>query len=177
MTITKNGNELKLYLETSVWNFLEAPKSFEKMSLTKLLFNKIHQTIHISEYVSTIVIGEIQRSKLSRKLLLERFLTCYKPIILKASPEFDELADLYIEADILSQKYFTDLYHIAIATVNSMDIVVSWNLRHIVKAKTIRETNTINREMGYDEIKILTPQKVLAHVSRTESNERDSQNP
>lgn len=94
-----------------------------------------------------------------------------------SSPEFDELADIYVNADILSPKYFTDLYHIAIATVHAMDIVVSWNLRHIVKKKTIRETNTINRKMGYNEIKILTPEKVLTYVSRTESNERDTQNP
>ena len=58
-----------------------------------------------------------------------------------------------------------------------MDAVVSWNLRHIVKMKTINETNTINREMGYNKIEIMTPQKVIEYVSRTESNERDTQDP
>ena len=62
-------------------------------------------------------------------------------------------------------------------TVHEMDAVVSWNLKHIVNKRTIDVTNTINIENGYGPIKIFTPQEVITYVSRTESDEGDTQDP
>jgi len=50
--------------------------------------------------------------------------------------------------------------HIAIATVNGIDSVVSWNLEHIVKIKTIVEVNRINIKKGYKQIFIITPEEI-----------------
>lgn len=50
-----------------------------------------------------------------------------------------------------------DAVHIAIATVNSMDILVSWNFRHIVNLKTKREINAINLLNGYGHLEIVEP--------------------
>jgi len=44
-----------------------------------------------------------------------------------------------------------------VATVNSLDVLISWNFEHIVKLKTKREVNVINVLLGYDEIEIIEP--------------------
>ena len=164
---------INLYLETSVWNFLHAPESSEMMEDTLDLFMDIKYQNLMRGNISTIVIDEINRSQFERRNILEGFISNYSPIVLGVTPEFNDLARSYLDSKIISPRYNVDLFHIAIATVHDMDIVASWNLRHIVKERTIRETNTINRTMGYGEIKIMTPQKVIDYVSRTKGNERD----
>ncbi len=51
-----------------------------------------------------------------------------------------------------------DALHIALATYNEADALISWNFRHMVKLKTIRGVNGINRMLGLKELEILTPQ-------------------
>ena len=54
-------------------------------------------------------------------------------------------------------KHIEDAVHIAVATINSLDILVSWNFEHIVKLKTKREVNAVNVLLGYDPIEIIEP--------------------
>lgn len=67
------------------------------------------------------------------------------------------LAELYVSAEIIPAKYIEDAIHIAVTTINSLDILVSWNFEHIVKLKTRREVNAINILFGYDQIEIIEP--------------------
>lgn len=60
----------------------------------------------------------------------------------------------------MPEKFINDALHIAIATVNGIDTVVSWNLEHIVKLKTIVEVNKINLKNGYKQIFIVTPEEI-----------------
>lgn len=168
---------LKLYLETSVWNFLSAPDSKEKMDITKNLFKKFILIELISFYISPFVLEEIFRSSYERRRLLESFIDRYGPFLLRPNLAFQILSEQYVQADILPERYHNDLFHIAMGTVHEMDAVVSWNLKHIVNKRTIDVTNTINIENGYGPIKIFTPQEVITYVSRTESDEGDTQDP
>ena len=54
--------------------------------------------------------------------------------------EIEELANNYIEAGAVSKKFYEDALHIANATIQKADIVVSWNFRHIVNLDRIRNT-------------------------------------
>jgi hypothetical protein len=57
-----------------------------------------------------------------------------------------ELAGTYIDRGILSSNYRDDARHIAMATVADVDILVSWNFRHIVHFDKIRQFNAVNLE-------------------------------
>ena len=57
----------------------------------------------------------------------------------------------------MPQKYQDDALHIALATYNEADAAISWNFKHMVKLKTIRGVNGINKLLGYKELEILTP--------------------
>jgi hypothetical protein len=54
-----------------------------------------------------------------------------------------------------------DCQHIAIATVHKVDVLVSWNFKHIVNLKRIRGYNAVNLKSGYPMLEIRTPQVVL----------------
>ena len=59
------------------------------------------------------------------------------------------------------QKYKTDGLHIAIATVNDLDMIISMNFQHIVKRKTKIGTGNINALNGYRVVKIYSPMEVV----------------
>jgi hypothetical protein len=50
--------------------------------------------------------------------------------------------------------------HIALATIDEVDMLVSWNFKHIVNFDKIRQFNTVNKELGHKLIRILSPREV-----------------
>lgn len=80
---------------------------------------------------------------------------CYH--YLDLSNEADTLAETYIKEKILGQASMNDAYHIAIASVNRLDCLISWNFRHIVNFDKIKMFNSINLKLGYPLIDIRTP--------------------
>lgn len=72
-------------------------------------------------------------------------------------------------ADLASVRYQvpmfgsrSDALHVALATIGRVDVLVSWNFRHIVNLGKIRLFNAVNLEQGYGLIEIRTPREVLA---------------
>ncbi|MFQ5835442.1 MAG: hypothetical protein ACE5HR_05940 [bacterium] len=74
------------------------------------------------------------------------------------------LANKYIVEGVIPVKYGNDATHIAVASVNDLDVVVSWNFEHIVKHKTRIEVIGINTFMGYKAIDLCTPREVIEDV-------------
>ena len=75
--------------------------------------------------------------------------------------ESRELAEAYIDAGVITSKMRADAQHIAIATVARVDVLVSWNFRHIVNLNRIRGFNSVNLRKGYPTLEIRAPREVL----------------
>ena len=88
----------------------------------------------------------------------------YEWDILELNQAAKDLATRYILEGIIPVKYKDDAYHIAIASVNNLDAILSWNFQHIVKMKTKREVVGINLIKGYKSIDIYTPGEVVEDV-------------
>jgi len=56
-----------------------------------------------------------------------------------------------------------DAQHTALATVSRVDVLVSWNFKHMVKLERIRDHNGINLKAGYPLLEVRTPQEVISH--------------
>ena len=80
--------------------------------------------------------------------------------LLEIGEEEEFLSNEYIEEEVIPKKYEDDALHIAVATTNAVDFLVSWNLGHIVKVKTRRMVNLINLKHGYKAIEIITPSEL-----------------
>ncbi len=81
---------------------------------------------------------------------------------LQLDTEAKELAEAYIAAGVLTGTMRADAQHIAIATVARVDVLVSWNFKHIVNIQRIHGYNTVNLRQGYPMIEIRTPREVLS---------------
>lgn len=74
-----------------------------------------------------------------------------------------ELAHKYVEEKVVGKTSFDDCLHIATATLNKVDILVSWNFKHIVNVYRIRGYNSINLRMNYMAIEIRSPREILEY--------------
>jgi hypothetical protein len=71
------------------------------------------------------------------------------------------LAQTYIREKILGKSSENDAYHIALASVNRVDCLLSWNFKHIVNFDKIKMFNAINLRLGYPLIDIRSPLEFL----------------
>lgn len=81
--------------------------------------------------------------------------------ILSASNEVDELAGAYVHEGAIGMNMFADALHIAFATVSRVDVLVSWNFKHIVNLNRIHKYNSVNVKMGYPMLEIRTPREIM----------------
>lgn len=77
--------------------------------------------------------------------------------------EAAELANEYLASGVIGAPHLEDARHIATATVQRVDILVSWNFKHIVNLDRIRGYNSINLRLGYNLLEIRSPQEVLRY--------------
>ena len=78
---------------------------------------------------------------------------------LDTTAETVDLAMEYISEKVVGQTSYADCLHIAIATINRADFLVSWNFRHIVNVERIRGYNSINIKNGYKQLEIRSPRE------------------
>ena len=113
------------------------------------------------------VTSEVVEAEISEapKNVREKFLEFLKinPEILKLDAEAFELVDIYIQHKILPEKFRNDMLHIALATIADVDILVSWNFRHIVRYDKIRQFNAVNLQQGYHNLDIYSPREVTSY--------------
>lgn len=80
---------------------------------------------------------------------------------LQLDAEAKELAEAYISEGVISPRMRGDAQHIAIATVARVDVLVSWNFKHIVNLSRIHGYNSVNLRRGYPTLEIRAPREVL----------------
>ena len=152
--------KLKLYLETSVWNFYFADDAPEKKEITLDFFNEIKKG-KFDIYISKIVFNEIERASDEKRKKLKDLIKKYSPKKLEITKEVLILSDKYLSETVLPKKAIDDSVNAAVATVNEMDALISWNLRHLANLRRMEKINGINLKEGYvKRLEIITPMEV-----------------
>lgn len=143
--------KLRIYLDTSVINFLFADDAPEKRDATVEFFDRI-KVGAMNVFVSQLVVDEIERTRdpVRRGVLLEgirdhglRFLPA------EPTDEVKELAKAYLRAGVIPPTAEDDALHVAICTVNSVDVLVSWNFKHLANVHRERRIAVVNESLGY----------------------------
>ncbi|MBC8487655.1 MAG: PIN domain protein [Bacteroidetes bacterium] len=128
---------------------------------TKQLFDRIQAKdfdIYFSEVNETELSLAPKHIRDIKKLIPN---DCLK--YLDLNDDSKKLAETYVNEKVLGQASINDAYHIAIASVNRLDCLVSWNFRHIVNFSKIKLFNSINLKLGYPLIDIRSPLEFLIY--------------
>jgi predicted nucleic acid-binding protein len=152
----------KLFLETSVFNFYVDGKLGKKQQETRKLFDAIGDGKY-EAYTSTTVIDELKRLPKAKFDVMNGLVERYTKDVFEPNDDAKRLADMYVAKHILPPKSRNDGLHIAVATVNDLDFVVSCNMGHIDKRKTMIGTGFINLRAGYKNIGISSSMEVIEY--------------
>lgn len=158
--------KLKLYLETSAWNFYYADDAPEKRDITIEFFGLIEKGMY-EIYISRTVIEEFEGCKNTEQedRLLE-LVKRFSPLNIALTEEAESLAQKYLERKIVPEKNVEDALHVAIASVAEMDAVITWNYRHMANLRKSERFYAINLEEGYTKpIQVVTPVGVMTDES------------
>ena len=157
----------RIYLETTIFNFPFAEDAPDLRAETIRLFKDIDAGKFIP-YTSEYVAQELDRTQNTEKRnKMKALITDYGIEVIPESEEAERLAGIYVEEGIIKAKYETDAIHIAVATITNLDFIISLNFQHIVKRKTIIETEIINAREGYRRVYIYTPMEVIGYAENT----------
>jgi len=148
--------KLRVYLDTSIINFLYVNDSPDYRKATEVFFDNVVAKNKIDTYISNIVIDEINKTedKNQRDTLLGA-LGKYAHIktLVAENETMDEIAFLsenYIKNGIIPPKKIADSFHIAYSTVFQMDILLSWNFQHLANVNKEQKITILNRTLGYN---------------------------
>ena len=70
--------------------------------------------------------------------------------VLQVSPVARSLADGILRRAVLPSKAAADALHIALAAVNGMAFLLTWNCTHIANGFVLQSVNMLCREAGFD---------------------------
>jgi predicted nucleic acid-binding protein len=145
----------RIYIDTSVLGGY-FDKEFD--IATRRLFEEVQK----GEYrivVSNITEGELLNAPERVRTLLNDLRIDYE--VLALTDDAVNLALDYIKENVVGQTSYEDCLHIAMATIFRLDLLVSWNFKHIVNIKRIRGYNGINIKNGYPAIEIRSPKDLI----------------
>ncbi|MDO8662578.1 MAG: type II toxin-antitoxin system VapC family toxin [Candidatus Omnitrophota bacterium] len=153
----------KFYFDTSIFNFALADDVPTEREITLRLLEEVRGGKY-EVFISEVVLREINRAPQEKAVKLRDCIKKINPEELILDENTLSLAKEYIDKGVIPPKYEDDALHIAVASVNNLDAIVSWNFTHIVKLKTKREVSGINTLMGYKPIEICSPQEVIENA-------------
>ena len=131
---------------------------------TVKLFEEIKEGKYLA-FTSVYATRELLRAPDERAQKMINLISDYGIPLLEADDEVDTLAASYQEQGIIPPRSTVDAQHIAVATVNDMDMIISLNFRHIVRKKTVTMTGRLNADLGYKQVEIHSPMEVVERES------------
>ena len=148
----------RFYLDTSVFGGMFDIEFEEE---TTLLFEKV-KLGQITCVYSDLTEAELSKAPLKVQKFFKDLNDDFKELV-KITPEALKLAKTYIDEKVVGQTSFDDCIHIAVATLNKVDILVSWNFKHIVNVYRIRGYNSVNLRLGYSTLEIRSPKEIVGY--------------
>ncbi len=146
--------KVRLYLDTSVPSAHFDFRAPDRQRLTQEFWRE--RLSDFDAVISTVVLKEIHDNPDSETR--QQVADLVRSLeLLRLSEEAAALAQGYMQHGIFPEHYESDALHVAIAVVNGIGYLASWNFKHLVRVRTRREVNLVNALRGYQPIEIVAP--------------------
>jgi hypothetical protein len=81
--------------------------------------------------------------------------------LLPLTDEVRKLTAALLHASVLPESARVDAVHVAVATVHDIDVVLTWNCRHLANASILVGLGQKLRALGYEAPIICTPDELM----------------
>jgi len=142
--------QLRIYLDTSVISFLEATDSPDFRKVTEDFFASYADQNEL--YGSDVLLRELDCDPdETRRQRYMNILQEYDVAMLPHSRDEDvvHLADAYLRQQVVPAKKRDDALHVAYATVFEMDVLLSWNFKHLANIRREARFAVVNQAEGW----------------------------
>jgi len=150
-----------LYLETSVLSYMVARPSRDVLVVAHQQITRDWWTKNLADfevYISDIVIQEAEQGDAAAAR--ERLELIGDFPVLALTDDAERLAGVYLREMPLPPRALRDALHMAIASLNGMEYLVTWNCRHIAQGRIKRRLLEINTREGIESPVICTPEEL-----------------
>jgi predicted nucleic acid-binding protein len=154
--------EKRIYIETSVVSYYTARPSRDLLvaghqEATRELWPRLKT--QFDTYISAIVYEEAARGDAdparARLEAIQEF------AMLDVDEEARELAEVVLSGKAIPEEYPEDALHIAIAAVNGMHVLLTWNFGHLNNPFTRMMVRQVVENAGYQCPEICSPEELL----------------
>jgi hypothetical protein len=153
---------VRIYIESTIPSYLVARPARDLLQAARQQITKdwwdLTRTRH-DLFASRLVMDEIafgETAMANRRLNIMTQVT-----LLEATEEAAEVTRKIMQSRLLPAKAEGDAAHIALATVHKMDILLTWNCRHIANAVILGPLHQLIECCGYGLPTICTPEELL----------------
>ena len=154
-----------IYIETSVVGaYLDNGEPFRR-DLTIRWWE--HELSEYRAVVSPLVVRELERVPEPHRTGYLNLISTLEQVEL--TEEAAILAEGYIARGIFHRKYLGDAVHVAVASVNKIDYLVTWNFGHLANVRRQARIRLFNTAAGFFVPQIVTPEFLVSEL--TESRE------
>lgn len=149
----------RLYLDTSILGATVDPGPEDRVAATRRLLGELAAG-RWEGFISTVVLAEVDAAAESIRRQIADELARAPMIVLEETAQSITVARTYVAAGAIPANAENDARHIAIASVNDVRVVVSWNFRHMVNIERKRRINSVNLAEGLPLLDIVSPWEV-----------------
>jgi hypothetical protein len=149
----------RIYLDTSVFGAVCDPGPAECLLATRRVLEGLARK-RWEGFISTLVLEEVDRAPEAVRGKITGELRTSELTVLEESAESLLLVRLYMTSGAMPANSEYDARHIALATVNGIHTVVSWNFRHMVNVDRRRQINAINLRENFALLDIVSPWEI-----------------
>jgi hypothetical protein len=149
-------HKIRVYVDTSVFGGIE-DQEFADAS------RKFFDNVLRGEFVILLSAQTLLELSLAPQNI-RNLIKSLTPSMVEEIPldsQVQRLAQSYIDAGVLGQKWESDCLHVAAATLGNAELILSWNFKHIVNYNRIRGFNSVNIGLGYRSLTILSPLEIM----------------
>lgn len=152
----------KVYIETSVISYYTSRPSRDlviaaRQETTRELWPVLAG--RFDRYISMMVLTEI--SKGDSSAVDERKKAISDIPVLNITRETEFLAEAIVREGLIPEQFGEDSLHIALASVNGMDYLLTWNFRHLNNALTKTHIGRFIEKQGYVPSVVCSPDELL----------------
>jgi predicted nucleic acid-binding protein len=152
---------LKIYIETSVVSYFTNRPSRDIVTAARQQVTREWWEENLNRfdtYISALVLEEARGGD---SISAQKRLEALKGIpVLEITDEAEDLAAALVKVGPIPESHSEDALHIALAIINGMDFLVTWNFHHINNAKMKKGIAKIAEDNGYECPVICSPEEL-----------------
>jgi hypothetical protein len=152
----------RVYIETTIPSYLAAWPSRDLLEAARQQITHDWWNIQRQNYDLCISQTVIDEASAGDADAAKRRLPYLQDLpLLDLTNEVNDVSKAIMASGLLPQKATRDAVHIAVSSVHSTDILLTWNCRHIANAAIMKELREIVERCGYELPVLCTPEELL----------------